>query len=185
MTDTIRPDSTTADPSASAARRRTTVISAALLAALAIPSAGAIAVANAEPNSQQPAAMVTAAPAAAKVTAASKPAGTAQELTKRTPAAAKHWAKHFMRTKYGWGDAQYRALHQLWTRESNWSYKEKNASSGAYGIPQSLPAKKMATAGKDWKTNPQTQIEWGLRYIKRTYGAPTAAWAHSQANNWY
>jgi hypothetical protein len=60
-----------------------------------------------------------------------------------------------------------------------------NASSGAYGIVQSLPASKMATAGADWQTNYQTQIKWGLDYIKQRYGSPSAALAFHLANNWY
>ena len=101
------------------------------------------------------------------------------------------YAKWFARQemakgKYGWGsDDQWAALEQLWTRESGWNYKAENPSSGAYGIPQSLPGSKMATAGKDWRTNPETQIRWGLDYIKARYGGPKRAWAFFQANNWY
>ena len=53
------------------------------------------------------------------------------------------------------------------------------------GIPQALPASKMATAGGDYLTNPATQIKWGLTYIKGRYTTPCKAWSHSQANNWY
>ena len=87
--------------------------------------------------------------------------------------------------EYGWGDTQFAALDKLWTRESNWNYKAENASSGAYGIPQSLPGSKMASEGADWRTNPETQIRWGLKYIKDRYGSPVAAWNHSEAVGWY
>ena len=60
-----------------------------------------------------------------------------------------------------------------------------NPQSGAYGIPQSLPAAKMAAAGADWQTNPATQIRWGLGYIAATYGTPCAAWSHEEAVSWY
>ena len=40
-----------------------------------------------------------------------------------------------------------------------------NPASGAYGIPQALPADKMASAGADWQTSAATQIRWGLGYI--------------------
>jgi hypothetical protein len=60
-----------------------------------------------------------------------------------------------------------------------------NPSSGAYGIPQALPGGKMASAGGDWRTNPATQIRWGLSYIASTYGTPCGAWAHSQSHGWY
>lgn len=80
---------------------------------------------------------------------------------------------------------QFRCLDRLWTKESEWRVRATNPSSGAYGIPQSLPAGKMATAGADWRTNPRTQIRWGLGYISERYGSPCAAWAHWQARNWY
>jgi hypothetical protein len=57
--------------------------------------------------------------------------------------------------------------------------------SGAYGIPQSLPASKMRAAGADYMTNPATQIKWGLNYIRGRYGNPAGALAFHNANNWY
>jgi len=85
----------------------------------------------------------------------------------------------------GWGDGQFSCLDSLWTKESGWSYTANNASSGAYGIPQSLPGSKMSAFGTDWATNPVTQIKWGLQYIGDRYGSPCGAWAQSQATNWY
>src|SRR5665811_1867991 len=85
----------------------------------------------------------------------------------------------------GWGDGEFSCLDSLWTKESGWNWSANNGSSGAYGIPQSLPGDKMASAGSDWATNPVTQIKWGLGYIASTYGTPCSAWAHSQAMNWY
>jgi hypothetical protein len=85
----------------------------------------------------------------------------------------------------GWGEDQWACLDALWTKESNWRVNAANPSSGAYGIPQSLPGSKMATAGADWQTNPATQITWGLGYIAARYGTPCEAWAHSKARNWY
>jgi hypothetical protein len=87
--------------------------------------------------------------------------------------------------KFGWGIDQYSCLVKLWNRESNWRVNAYNKSSGAYGIPQSLPGNKMATAGADWLTNPETQINWGLGYIEGRYGNPCAALAHSDRVNWY
>ena len=43
----------------------------------------------------------------------------------------------------------------------------------------------MASAGSDWRTNPATQIKWGLGYIASRYGSPSGAWAHSQRTGWY
>lgn len=87
--------------------------------------------------------------------------------------------------KYGWSSSQFGCLKSLWTRESGWNYRAENPSSGAYGIPQSLPGSKMASAGSDWRSNPQTQIRWGLSYIKSSYGSPCSAWGHSEATGWY
>lgn len=85
----------------------------------------------------------------------------------------------------GWGAGQFSCLDSLWTRESNWDHTATNPSSGAYGIPQSLPARKMASAGSDYRTNPVTQIEWGLGYIEDRFGTPCGAWAHSESHGWY
>ena len=85
----------------------------------------------------------------------------------------------------GWGADQYDCLAMLWDRESRWNMYAENPSSGAYGIPQALPGDKMATVSDDWRTNPVTQITWGLRYIEARYGSPCGAWAHSEEMNWY
>ncbi len=85
---------------------------------------------------------------------------------------------------FGFSTSQFGCLQDLWQRESGWSYDAENPS-GAYGIPQSLPGSKMASAGADWQTDPRTQIEWGLGYIKDVYGSPCAAWDFELANNYY
>lgn len=89
-----------------------------------------------------------------------------------------------MVAKRGWSHAQYRCLVHLWARESGWSHTA-GGSAGPYGIPQALPGRKMASAGRDWRTNPRTQIAWGLSYIKQRYGSPCGAWAHFRAYRWY
>jgi hypothetical protein len=85
----------------------------------------------------------------------------------------------------GWSLAQFTCLNLLWTKESGWDYRATNRSSGAYGIPQALPGSKMGTVASDWRTNPITQIKWGLNYIAAVYGTPCNAWGHSQRTNWY
>jgi hypothetical protein len=70
-------------------------------------------------------------------------------------------------------------------RESGWRWNADNPNSSAYGIPQALPGSKMAAAGADWRTNPATQIRWGLSYIAGRYGTPIQALAHSNAKGWY
>lgn len=87
--------------------------------------------------------------------------------------------------QFGFSSDQFGCLDSLWMRESGWNPAAQNASSGAFGIPQSLPGSKMASAGADWATNPATQIEWGLGYIRDRYGSPCGAWGHSESYGWY
>jgi hypothetical protein len=90
-----------------------------------------------------------------------------------------------MLPQFGFSSSEFTCLDSLWTKESGWDPHAANPSSGAYGIPQSLPGSKMATAGSDWATNPATQIRWGLGYIRDSYGTPCAAWSHSESYGWY
>lgn len=85
----------------------------------------------------------------------------------------------------GWSEDDFQALVNLWERESGWNPDSHNKSSGAHGIPQSLPASKMAAYGDDYYWNAETQIQWGINYILNRYGTPTAAWKHFCAKNWY
>ncbi|MGG5259461.1 hypothetical protein [Phycicoccus avicenniae] len=89
--------------------------------------------------------------------------------------------------EFGFGESQWSCLEQLWIGESDWRWWASNPSSGAYGIPQSLPGNKMASVAPDWRTNPVTQITWGLDYIKRSYGSPCNALSQWQARSphWY
>jgi hypothetical protein len=84
----------------------------------------------------------------------------------------------------GWHGRQWVCLKRLWYRESGWSTRS-GAPSRSFGIPQALPGHKMAAAGPDWRTNPRTQIRWGLRYVKSRYQTPCSAWAHWQSHRWY
>ena len=85
----------------------------------------------------------------------------------------------------GWTGAEWQCLYSLWQKESGWNHLAANPSSGAYGIPQSLPGSKMATVAGDWQSNPATQVTWGLNYIQGRYGSPCGAWGHSVSNGWY
>ncbi|MQA98167.1 MAG: hypothetical protein GEV11_27480 [Streptosporangiales bacterium] len=97
--------------------------------------------------------------------------------------------KELAESEMGWTGAEWECLDELWFHESGWNHRAKNPSSGAYGIPQSLPATKMGTEGADWATNPATQIKWGLKYIKGRpdYGTPCKAWSlwQSRSPHWY
>jgi hypothetical protein len=85
----------------------------------------------------------------------------------------------------GWDESEYSCLDPLWARESGWRVNAGNSGSGAYGIPQALPASKMASAGADYLTNPMTQVRWGLGYIAGRYGTPCNAWHQWQTKHWY
>ncbi|MFB9541055.1 lytic transglycosylase domain-containing protein [Streptomyces violaceus] len=80
---------------------------------------------------------------------------------------------------------QFQCFSNIVDHESDWNYKAVNPSSGAYGMFQALPGTKMSSAGADWRTNPATQIKWGLGYMNDRYGSPCEAWSFWQANNWY
>ncbi|WP_234543408.1 transglycosylase SLT domain-containing protein [Streptomyces shenzhenensis] len=81
--------------------------------------------------------------------------------------------------------AQYNAFSRIVAHESGWNPSATNSSSGACGLVQALPGSKMASAGSDWKSNPATQIKWGLDYMNSRYGSPAAAWTFWQAHGWY
>lgn len=71
---------------------------------------------------------------------------------------------------------------QIWadiiTKESGWNVYATNPSSGAYGLPQSLPGNKMASVGGDYLTNPYTQLMWMYKYVHERYGSFAGV-------NWY
>jgi hypothetical protein len=103
----------------------------------------------------------------------------------RTPLGAKKVAKSILLDEYGFSEKEYKCLNSLWTKESNWNYKARNKNSGAHGIPQALPASKMNVVSTDWRTNPVTQIRWGLRYISIRYETPCKALAKHKRSNYY
>ena len=103
----------------------------------------------------------------------------------REPMGAKRFAKELMATAYGWDDEQYTCLNRLWTKESHWNYQARNPRSGAHGIAQALPATKMEKVGTDWRTNPITQIQWGLLYISERYDQPCEAWNTWRKSRYY
>jgi hypothetical protein len=95
------------------------------------------------------------------------------------PASAQDTARQMMSA------AQYQCFHKIVSNESGWDHHATNASSGAYGLVQALPASKMSSAGADWKDNPATQIKWGLDYMNSRYGSPCDAWSFWQNHHWY
>jgi hypothetical protein len=95
------------------------------------------------------------------------------------------YAQQWISYKYNWNATQFGCLSALWGRESGWRLNAHNRSSGAYGIPQALPGRKMAIIARDWKTNPETQIKWGAGYIHTRYGTACSAWSHHRNYGWY
>ncbi len=94
-------------------------------------------------------------------------------------------ARQILKNKYGYGSSQFNCFNNIIMRESMWRVNATNPSSGAYGIPQALPGSKMATIATDWRTNPATQIIWGIEYMKDRYGSPCAAWNFKSTHGWY
>ncbi|MFG2526017.1 transglycosylase SLT domain-containing protein [Streptomyces sp. NPDC048527] len=146
-------------------------------------------------------------------TAAAKPATTKPHATtKARPAAKKHAPASFHRTlrKFTHGgvqksthatvvtsgspktiarsivpSSQFGCFSQIISHESSWNVHATNPSSGAYGLAQSLPGSKMASAGPNWHDDATTQIKWALKYMDSRYGSPCDAWSFWQAHNWY
>jgi hypothetical protein len=157
-----------------AAQREAARRAAARLAARQAARQAAAVQAAEQSAAQQPAAQQAPAPQAAPTDrpAGKAPSGSAEQIAQQLLA------------QYGWG-GQFGCLYSLWERESGWNMYAENPSSGAYGIPQSLPGSKMASAGSDWATDAATQIRWGLSYIKSVYGSPCGAWSHEESSGWY
>jgi hypothetical protein len=94
-------------------------------------------------------------------------------------------ARQILKNKFNYGSNQFECFDNIIMRESKWRIDATNPSSGAYGIPQALPGSKMASEGSDWRTNPATQIIWGIKYMEDRYGSPCAAWSFKSAKGWY
>jgi hypothetical protein len=107
------------------------------------------------------------------------------ELAK-TPDGARAVATTLVNEFYGnWNNSQISCLNQLWTGESHWNFQAHNYRSGAQGIAQALPPTKMEIVSTDWRTNPVTQIKWGLSYIKARYGTPCTALSKKHRSHYY
>ncbi|HEY0905150.1 MAG TPA: lytic transglycosylase domain-containing protein [Marmoricola sp.] len=86
---------------------------------------------------------------------------------------------------YGLSASEFGCLDNIWSQESGWNVHADNPTSSAYGIPQALPGSKMSSAGADWQNSAETQIKWGLGYIKNRYGTACSAWSFKQGHGWY
>lgn len=85
----------------------------------------------------------------------------------------------------GISDSDFGYVDYIISHESGWNYHAVNRSSGAYGLPQSLPAGKLASAGADWRDNPVTQLRWANNYAVGRYGSWEAAYRFWTVNHWW
>lgn len=85
----------------------------------------------------------------------------------------------------GISDSDFGYVDYIISHESGWNYHAVNRSSGAYGLPQSLPAGKLASAGADWRDNPVTQLRWANNYAVGRYGSWEAAYHFWTVNHWW
>ena len=107
------------------------------------------------------------------------------ELAK-SPDGARQVANALIQESYSeWNKSQVSCLNQLWTGESHWNFQAHNYRSGAQGIAQALPPTKMEIVSTDWRTNPLTQIEWGLYYISVRYDTPCKAYSKFRRSGYY
>ena len=81
--------------------------------------------------------------------------------------------------------SEWAAVDYIVTHESTWRVGAVNASSGATGLCQALPASKMASAGADYLTNPVTQLIWCTNYANSRYGGWWGAYSFWVNNHWW
>lgn len=79
---------------------------------------------------------------------------------------------HSIMAAAGVPESAFGAVDYIVTHEGGWcgATRYNTGGSGAYGICQSLPGGKMASAGADWATNPVTQLKWCDGYANARYG---------------
>ena len=65
-------------------------------------------------------------------------------------------------------------------RESGWNVHADNPVLGRLRHPAGAARLQDGRGRRDWRTNPATQILWGLRYIGDSYGTPCGAWGFSR-----
>jgi resuscitation-promoting factor RpfB len=166
------------------------VVAFAIVAAVAVATGGKLPGTTASTGAGHAPAQVAAAPAPAPAGQVTVQGPAACGCTVTTmPGKPNEQLADKMAAAAGWDRRQRTCLDLLWTYESasTWSPTVTNPTPGAhaYGIPQALPADKMAAAGPDWRTSPATQIRWGLSDIASMYGSPCGAWDHELSDNWY
>ena len=94
------------------------------------------------------------------------------------------------RRMFPWPASQWPAFNTLEMHEAGYNRFARNASSGAYGIPQALPPTKMPFAAQAaGGSHAGPQLSWMFNYIRQRYGTPANAWARYYAHpggvGWY
>ena len=85
----------------------------------------------------------------------------------------------------GISESDWQYVDYIIEHESGWNYRAVNSSSLAYGLPQSLPASKLSSAGNDWRDNPVTQLKWATQYANERYGGWQQAYNAWRSQNWW
>jgi hypothetical protein len=86
--------------------------------------------------------------------------------------------------QHGWG-AQWAAFNALEMGEAGWDPYARNKDSGAYGLPQALPASKLDAYGN--RNDFHVQLRWMMDYIGGRYKDPARAYGMwlSRHPHWY
>ena len=120
-----------------------------------------------------------------KVSALADSSGAARTKVERINSADPKELARALMPEFGLSSSEFGCLDSIWSQESGWNIHADNPSSSAYGIPQALPGSKMSSAGPDWANNAETQIRWGLGYIRDRYGSACGAWGFKSGHGWY
>jgi hypothetical protein len=120
-----------------------------------------------------------------KVSAIADRAGAARTVVEKVNSADPKALARALMPQFGLSASEFGCLDNIWSQESGWNVHADNPSSSAYGIPQALPGSKMSSAGPDWANSAETQIRWGLGYIRDRYGSACSAWGFKSGHGWY
>lgn len=118
---------------------------------------------------------------------------TAPVETPQPPQATPPTTHEEMMTAAGIPADQWAAADYIISHESGWRPCVVNGGEincayigeRAFGLCQSLPASKMASAGSDYQTNPVTQLIWCNSYAQGRYGGWWGAYSHWQKFRWW
>ena len=78
---------------------------------------------------------------------------------------------------FGFGAGQWGCLDPLWQKRERLELQGQQRRLRRLRHPAGAAGLQDVLGGCDWRTNPVTQIKWGLQYIKHVYGSPCNAWS--------